>query len=146
MRGAMQVDLARTEAPASQVVDCVREGGEGGTGHIAAESTRRPFHAVDSRSPRRSTRGASASTYQVRVKPKHSECSASASVGQTVAHSLATRNLEASRLASELQPVDQGFGAWSYVARLLRCTLLCGVSLAPYTKQPLRIPLLTLGL
>jgi hypothetical protein len=114
MKGAMQVDLARTEAPASQVVDSVREGG--GPGYLAAESTLRPFDAVDSRSPRRSTRGASASTYQVRLKPKHSECSASASVGQTVADSLATGNLEASRLASELQPVDQGFGAWSYVA------------------------------
>ena len=102
MRGAMQVNLARTEAPASQVVDSVREGEGGETGHLAAESTLRPFDAVDSGSPRRSTRGASASTYQVRLKPKHSECYASTSVGQTVAGSLATGNLEASRLASEL--------------------------------------------
>jgi hypothetical protein len=113
MEAVMQLDLARTEAPAGQVMDSVL--GEGAE-HFAAESTLRPPDAADSRSPRRSTRGASASTYQVRLKPKHSERSASPSVEQTPADSLATGNLEAARLVSELQPVDQGFGAWSYVA------------------------------
>jgi hypothetical protein len=113
MEAATQVDLTRTVVPAGQVMDSALEEA---ADHLTVESTLRSQDAAESKSPRRSTRGASASTYQVRLKPKHSEHSLSHSAGQTSAGSLATGNLEASRLASELQPVDQGFGAWSYVA------------------------------
>jgi hypothetical protein len=142
MGAATQVDLARTEVPAGQVMDSVLEER---AENLAVESTLRTPDVADSRSPRRSTRGSAASTYQVRLKPKHSGHSTSPSFGQTYASSLATGNLEASRLASELQPVDQGFGAWSYVASAFAMYIVVWGEFNPSTKQSLHTPLLTPG-
>ena len=113
MESATQVDLAKTEVPASQVVDSVLEEA---ADHLTVESTLRLQDSAQSRSPRRSIRGGSATTNQVRLKPKPADRSPSPSPGHTSADGLAVSNLEATRLAAELQPVDQGFGAWSYVA------------------------------
>jgi hypothetical protein len=113
MESATQVDLAKAEVPAGQAVNSVLEEA---ADHLTVEPAPHPQDAAESRSPRRSTRGGSASTYQVRLKPKHSNRSPSPSPEKSPAGGLTTSNLEAVRLASELQPVDHGFGAWSYVA------------------------------
>jgi hypothetical protein len=113
MESATQVDLAKAEAPVGRVVNSVLEGA---ADHLTVESTPRPQDAAESRSLRRSIRGGWASTYQVRLKPKHSDQSPLSSAQKSSAGGLTTSNLEAVRLASELQPVDQGFGAWSYVS------------------------------
>lgn len=113
MESAAQVDLAKAEVPAGRVANSALEEA---ADRLTVELTSRSQDAVESRSPRRSTRGGSASTYQVRLKPKHSNRSPSPSPEKSSIGGLTTSNLEAVRLASELQPVDHGFGAWSYVA------------------------------
>ena len=70
MESATQVDLAKAEVPAGQVANSVLEEA---ADHLTVESASLPQDAAESKSPRRSTRGGSASTYQVRLKPKHSE-------------------------------------------------------------------------
>jgi hypothetical protein len=113
MESVAQVDLAKAEVPAGQIANSVLEEA---TDRLTVELASRSQDAAESRSPRRSTRGGSASTYQVRLKPKHSNRSPSPSPEKSSIGGLTTSNLEAVRLASELQPVDHGFGAWSYVA------------------------------
>jgi hypothetical protein len=140
MKAATQVDLVKAEVPAGQVVDSILEAA---ADRLNVEPTLQPQDAAGSRSPRRSTRGTSASTFQVRLKPKHSDRSASPSTAQTSAGGSAIVNLEASRLASKLQPVDQGFGAWSYVASAFAMYIVVWGKLRPVRIHS-RDPLLTL--
>lgn len=112
MDSATQVDLAKAEVPARQVVNSVLEAA---ADHLTVEPTLQPRDSIESRSTKRSSRGGSASTYQVRLKPKPSDRSPSPSANLTTVDGFEKSTLEASRSAAELQPVDEGFGAWSYV-------------------------------
>lgn len=112
MEAATQVDLARAEVPAGQVANSVLEE----AADLKVDFAPKPRDSREPKSPRRSSRGASLSTYQVRLKPKGSSRSRSPVPRRTSDGALATTHLEAGRLAAELQAVDEGFGAWSYVA------------------------------
>ncbi len=114
METALQADLARPEATAEQVL----ESALGQTSSQPASSERIPASGPPNKNAKWSVRGRAETTTQARLVPKSARHSRS--------QSTSTRNAarEASDLdvfnettrASVLQPVDEGFGAWSYVA------------------------------
>ena len=116
MESALQVDLAKPEAPADQVLNT-------SLGQIATRTKLEPDSPTRSQDsaqvPKRSLRGASAITSQVRLEPKAPE---KLQVGSTQRQDLSSQNIVSCEPNGEvsnvyrLQPVDGGFGAWSYVA------------------------------
>jgi hypothetical protein len=104
MDSALQVDLAKPEAPANQVLDT-------SLGEAARHASSPAGSISRERSPstsKQSIKGGSAATAQVSLKPK--------SVEQTSDSCIGSGDFEESPNVFVLQPVDNGFGAWSYVA------------------------------
>ena len=100
---ATQLDLAREEAPASQVLNSPLQHSTTQTLSISTDQT--PSNNIP-KSPKRSSRGAITSTHQVRLKPKSSD---------DLKEGTPDPFSESSNVV-ELQPMDEGFGAWSYIA------------------------------
>ena len=103
METALQIDLSKPEAPAEQVLDSA-------LGEIAAQPC-----STDSK---HLVRGRSDTTHQARLGPKSSHGGRSRSVSAQ-AHSKEVSELghfDETANSYSLQPVDEGFGAWSYVA------------------------------
>ena len=95
LESATQIDLARGEAPASQVL---------------SSALAQPDHSSNNQSPR----GSITATHQVRSYGKKSR-------GSNGGADAAIPLLDADAFGEsdnvvELQPMDGGFGAWSYVA------------------------------
>ena len=115
MESALQVDLARPEAPAEQVLDSAL--GQGVT-HPAVPSSStfagRPMHDKS----KDTIRGRSETTAQVRLVPKipKGDRSRSPSTQDAPPDTLERGNFDEIAQSFSLQPVDEGFGAWSYVA------------------------------
>lgn len=114
MDSALQVDLARPEAPAQQVLDTAL--GEAATHLVVPQGETAAQGPVGS--PQRSLKGGISTTTQIRLSPKkiYKDVSASLSgLGET-ANSMELDNFDETTNVAILQPVDGGFGAWSYVA------------------------------
>lgn len=110
MEAETQLDLAREEAPAHQALDSPLRQLTPRLLLVPAEQTQ----TIDlSRSPKRSSRGAVWSAHQVRLKAKPP---ARAPVSSVDANESKIDPFGESSNIVELQPVDGGFGAWSYVA------------------------------
>lgn len=113
METALQVDLARPEAPADQVL-------ESALGQDASQP--RPGQAslssndASSNDAKRSARGRTETTHQIRLVPKSSQDhrSRSRSTQRAPGDELELRDSESTTNSYTLQPVDEGFGAWSY--------------------------------
>lgn len=117
MNSALQVDLAKSEAPAKQVLKSAL--GEAAS-HLTVpqppfdQNSREP---LPQHPPQRSSKGGYATTTQVRLKSKASN----ESMGRQRHDSAGSASLELGSLDNNasiytLQPADEGFGAWSYVA------------------------------
>ena len=103
METALQVDLSKPEAPAEQVL-------ESALGEVAAQPR--------STDGKHLVRGRSDATHQARLGPKSSHGGRSRS-SSAQAHSNEVSELghfDETANSYSLQPVDEGFGAWSYVA------------------------------
>ena len=103
METALQIDLSKPEAPAEQVLDSA-------LGEIAAQPR--------STEGKNLTRGRSDTTHQARLGPKSSHGGRPRSVSARE-HSNEVSELghfDETANSYSLQPVDEGFGAWSYVA------------------------------
>lgn len=103
METALQIDLSKPEAPAEQVLDSA-------LGEAAAQS-----RSTDGKNL---VRGRSDATHQARLGPKSSHGGRSRSISAQ-AHSSELSELghfDETANSYILQPVDEGFGAWSYVA------------------------------
>ena len=115
MEGALQVDLARSEAPAEQVLDSAL--GQAVT-HPAVPSSSAFDEGTVNKNPKHTIRGRSETTAQVRLVPKipkgHRSRSPSTQDGPT--DTLERGDFDEVAQSFSLQPVDAGFGAWSYVA------------------------------
>lgn len=110
MEAATQLDLAREEAPAHQALDSPLQQS---TPQLLSVPAEKPPPTDRSRSPKRSSRGAIWSTHQARLKPQSPARVSVSSIDPD------ENNIDPFRESSnivELQPVDRGFGAWSYVA------------------------------
>ncbi|KAL8691226.1 MAG: hypothetical protein Q9218_003502 [Villophora microphyllina] len=110
MDSAREVDLARGQAPASQVLSSAL--GQAAY-HQHAPNTE-PSSSGEPQAehdPARPLLGASATTAQVKLKPKSSDNRSSHSNS-----SFEMQDFGESVNVSTLQPMDKGFGAWSYVA------------------------------
>lgn len=110
MESATQIDLAKDEAPASQVLHSALQNPMPTILSVTGEQT---STVPPARSPKRSLRGATATTHHVRLQHKSSS-GVNASVAATAGPELDPFG-ESSNVV-ELQPIDTGFGAWSYVA------------------------------
>lgn len=111
MESALQVDLAKHEAPAEQVLDAAHE--------RALPCISLPLHAASletaSRSPsKHSHKGGSATTTQIQLNSVILENHQSTLTTQTP--SLKEGIFDETANSFTLQPADEGFGAWSYVA------------------------------
>ena len=112
MDTALQIDLAKPEAPAEQVLGSVL-----GAASLLDRNTAssRPPSDDGFKESEKTIRGASRTTSQIRLKPKDQQ---SPSFRSADASKPAHFTLEDSdeSVSHTLQPVDGGFGAWSYVA------------------------------
>ena len=111
MESATQIDLAKQEAPASQVLSSAlqRPMSDAVSTAESGHSTTEPSEAA-----RRTSRGAIAATNQVRLKRKKQRTSSDEA--DPLNDILLDDPFGESDNVVELQPVDKGFGAWSYVA------------------------------
>ena len=115
MESALQVDLARSEAPAEQVLDSA-------LGQIATPPNVLSSPAVAQGKPHdkpeHMIRGRSETTAQVRLVPKipKDQRSRSPSTQDLPTNTLESGNFDEIAQGFSLQPVDEGFGAWSYAA------------------------------
>ena len=103
METALQIDLSKPEAPAEQVLDSA-------LGEVVAQP-----RTTDGKNL---NRGRSDVTHQARLGPKSSHGGRSRSTSAR-AHSSEVSELghfDETANSYSLQPVDEGFGAWSYVA------------------------------
>lgn len=110
MESALQVDLARPEAPAEQVLESA----------LGQAATRPPALAegpINDKS-KDTVRGRSETTAQVRLVPKipKDQRSRSPSTQDLPTNTLELGDFDETAQGFSLQPVDEGFGAWSYVA------------------------------
>lgn len=115
MNSALQVDLAKSEAPAEQVLKSAL--GEAAS-HLTVPppSDQSSTESLPQHAPRRSSKGGYATTAQVRLKSKTSNDSLSRQNHDAAGSaSLELGDLDNARVYT-LQPADEGFGAWSYVA------------------------------
>ena len=103
MDTALQIDLSKPEAPAEQVLNSA-------LGEVAAKPC--------STEGKNLTRGRSDTTHQARLVPKssHSERSRSVSAREPSNEVSELGHFDETANSYNLQPVDEGFGAWSYVA------------------------------
>ena len=122
MNSAAQVDLAKNEAPAAQVLDSAL-GRAGVAPVIPVATVDGSQRSLSPENARRHLRGSSAITTPVRLvsKPAPHTTTSTNDVDETVATSIEPGNFESSNFESgakfhSLQPQDTGFGAWSYVA------------------------------
>lgn len=117
MESAIQVDLARREAPASQVLDSAL--GTAAFGLNASNSTSAVAEDTHSdESSRRPPRIGYPTTNQIRLDSKASRNNEPSEVDQagSTAPGIELGQVSDGRLAFKLPKVDEGFGAWSYVA------------------------------
>lgn len=104
MESALQVDLAKPEAPANQVLDT-------SLGDLARNTSLPSVETIRETPPngqRGPVKGGSATTTQIRLNPEVTQDRSS--------EDTELNNFEEKSNAFVLQPVDKGFGAWSYVA------------------------------
>ena len=115
MESALQIDRARSEAPAEQVLDSA-------LGQVATPPNVLSSPAVAQGKPRdkpeHMIRGRSETTAQVRLVPKvpKDQRSRSPSTQDLPTNTLESGNFDEIAQGFSLQPVDEGFGAWSYAA------------------------------
>lgn len=111
MDSALQVDLARSEAPVQQILNSPL--GEVGS-HLAVSQQSQPPSDI----PKRSSKGGSNSFTQIRLKPKKSsrDPSPSLCIQDGSDNTLELGEFDETANIVTLQPLDKGFGAWSYVA------------------------------
>ena len=115
MESALQVDLSRPEAPAEQVLNsALGQAATRPTILSSPDSTER----VPSNESKHTIRGRSETTAQVRLVPKipKGDRSRSPSTQDAPTDTLERGNFDELAQSFTLQPVDEGFGAWSYVA------------------------------
>ena len=115
MESALQVDLARSEAPAEQVLDSAL--GQTIPRPIIKSSPANTEEIINDKS-KHTVRGRSETTAQVRLVPKvpKEQRSRSRSAQDVPTTTLELGNFDETAQGFSLQPVDGGFGAWSYVA------------------------------
>ena len=115
MEGALQVDLARPEAPAEQVLDSAL--GQAVARPTVLSSSAFPEGTINDKS-KHTIRGRSETTAQVRLVPKipKGHRSRSPATQDAPTDTLERGNFDEIAQSFSLQPVDEGFGAWSYVA------------------------------
>lgn len=115
MESALQVDLARPEAPAEQVLDSAL--GQAATRPTVLSSPAIAEGAINNKS-KDAIRGRSETTAQVRLVPKiiKDHRSPSPSTQDRPTNTLELGNFDETAQGFSLQAVDEGFGAWSYVA------------------------------
>ncbi|KAF2152652.1 MFS general substrate transporter [Myriangium duriaei CBS 260.36] len=102
----LQVDLAKSEAPARQVIEHTSESFSATLQPIDADAN---GHALQP--PKRASRGSISPVYQ--IQPLHKASRAGHRASLSTVDSDAFKETDT---VVELQPVDGGFGAWSYVA------------------------------
>lgn len=114
MDSAIQVDLARSEAPPEEVLNTSL--GEAAS-RLAVPRSDSPLQSQNE-SPRRSSKGGYVTTNQIRLNPKKPsrDPSPSTSIQNAPGNTLELGNFDETANVVTLQPVDEGFGAWSYVA------------------------------
>ena len=120
MNSALQVDLAKSEAPAEQVLKSAL-GKAASNLAVPLPSTnvleQGSQECPPQNPPRRSSKGGYATTTQVRLKPKASNESLFRNTQEPAdSASLELGKPGKSTSVYTLQPADEGFGAWSYVA------------------------------
>lgn len=115
MESALQVDLTRPEAPAKQVLDSAL--GQAATRPTVLSSPAVAEGTVNVKS-KDGIRGRSETTAQVRLVPKipKDHRSRSPSTQDMPTNTLELGNFDETAQGFSLQAVDEGFGAWSYVA------------------------------
>lgn len=115
MESALQVDLARSEAPAEQVLDSAL--GQAATRPIVLSPPAVAEETSNEKS-KHTVRGRSETTAQVRLVPKipKDQRSRSPATQDLPTNTLELGNFDETAEGFSLQPVDKGFGAWSYVA------------------------------
>ena len=115
MDSAREVDLARREAPAQQVLNSA-------LGAAAYHRNDLPPVTSEEQPPgslsAHTLQGATATTTQAKLKPKSlaDRSSSSTNSGDQSGGSFEMEGFGESTNVTKLQPMDQGFGAWSYVA------------------------------
>src|SRR5262249_29872273 len=114
MESDTQINPARGETPASQVLQSPLER----PARYPTDPSHGDADVIPSEEPIRSSRGAVAGTYQVRLKLKSTSPYRS-SVNSHNLSNVGVSGLEGKDLGEgqnivELQPVDGGFGAWNY--------------------------------
>ena len=115
MESALQVDLARPEAPAEQVLNSALC--QAAT-RPAVLSSSDSTEGILNNESKHTIRGRSETTAQVRLVPKipKGHRSRSPSTQDAPTDTLERGNFDEIAQGFSLQPVDGGFGAWSYVA------------------------------
>ena len=115
MESALQVDLARSEAPTEQVLDSAL--GQAIPRPTTNSSPANTAEVINDKS-KHTVRGRSETTAQVRLNPKvpKEQRSRSTSTQGVPTTTLELGNFDETAQGFSLQPVDGGFGAWSYVA------------------------------
>ena len=115
MESALQIDLARPEAPAEQVLNSAL--GQAATRPAIPPPPDSAEGATNDQS-KYAIRGRSETTAQVRLVPKipKGHRSRSPSTQDAPTDTLERGNFDEIAQSFSLQPVDEGFGAWSYVA------------------------------
>lgn len=114
MDRSLQLDLAREETTPRQALDSPLESGGSSLRSPAQNDPDSPNFTMPSH--KRSSRGGMATTYQVRLKSKSPARASSASRPSRDGNVAKDELLGEGQNVVELQPMDQGFGAWSYVA------------------------------
>ena len=115
MDSALQADLARQEASAEQVMNSPlgQFASRPNSTAVVESSSQRPIE-----DDKASVRGRNETTSQVRLEPKSSQDrrSRSRSTQNDKAKELEVGSFDDIANPYHLRPVDEGFGAWSYVA------------------------------
>ena len=115
MDSALQADLARQEASAEQVMNSPLGQLASRPDFMAISRSTSQHTTGDEREP---VRGRNETTSKARLAPKssHGRKSRSRSTTKDKAKELELGSFDDIANAYHLQPVDEGFGAWSYVA------------------------------
>jgi hypothetical protein len=125
MESALQVDLAKPEAPANQVLHT-------SLGDLARHASLSPVQTARGTPPnaqRGTVKGGSTTTTQIRLNPNVTEDRSSEDTELS--------NFEEKSNAFVLQPVDKGFGAWSYVASAFAMYIVVWGKYSPALQNPI---------